>query len=123
MVTWDNQPVAGESYGSAVIPYLGAGLWYSFDVTELVRGWVGGSFPNEGLMVRGHETYESLKAWQQFYTRESSYVPYLLVTFSDEATAAASAAEPVEAGAGGPLLVAGCEDSGDGEMAINCSGE
>ncbi len=121
-VTWNNQPVAGESYGSASIAYLDAGSWQSFDVTNLVRGWVNGSLPNEGLMVRANEANDSLMGWIGFNTRESDYKPYLRVTFADAATAATSASPLVaEAPASGPLLVTGCEGTGD--VAVACGGE
>ncbi len=121
-VTWDTQPVAGEAYGSASIAHLDAGIWHSFDVTNLVRGWVNGSLPNEGLMVRAYEARDSQGGWLGFHTRESDHKPYLLVTFADAETAAASASTlVVEEGVRGPLLVAGCEGTGDVEVA--CGGE
>ena len=123
-VTWDNQPVAGEAYGSTSIAFLDAGKWHAFDVTDLVRGWVNGSLSNEGLIVRGPEKDDSDMAWLGFYTRESDDAPYLQVTFPDAAAAAASASDAVaEAGPGGPLLVAGCESSDAGDLSISCARE
>jgi hypothetical protein len=121
--TWDNQPVAGEVYGSATIAFLDAGVWHSIDVTELVRGWVSGGLPNNGLIVRGPEKDDADLAWLGFYTRESDDVPYLQVTFSDEATASASAPKVVPDGinSGGPLLVGECQAPGTGELSISCS--
>jgi hypothetical protein len=84
-VTWNNRPGYAEAYGSASVgvtePDLG---WYSFDVTDLVRGWVNGGFSNYGLMVRAPETSGSDFVRFQFYSRDrsgTSYDPYLEVTY------------------------------------------
>lgn len=123
-VTWHNQPVTGEAYGSTAIPFLDAGKWHSIDVTNLVRGWVNGSLPNDGLIVRGPEKDDSGLGWLGFYTRESDDSPYLEITFSDGTEVpvghAASAATSTPAS---PLLVAGCEPVGMDDLAISCRGE
>jgi hypothetical protein len=60
--------------------------WYTFDVTDVVRGWVDGSFPNYGLMVRGPESSGILGARLGFGTREFLYhEPYLEVTYAGAA--------------------------------------
>lgn len=82
-VTWNTQPGSAEAYGSASIPSRTWG-WYSFDVTDLVRGWVGGSYSNYGLMVRGPESSGSDSARLGFLTHENSgttYDPYLEITY------------------------------------------
>lgn len=83
-VTWNNKPAYAESYGSSAIPSRTWG-WYSFDVTNLVRGWVNGSFPNYGLMVRGPESSDTSSARLGFATMEESgttYDPYLSFTYT-----------------------------------------
>ena len=79
-VTWNTKPGYAEQYGSASIPSRTWG-WYSFDVTDLVRGWVDGSFSNYGLMVRGPESSGTGSARLGFATRETTYDPYLEVTY------------------------------------------
>ncbi|MBV7332569.1 DUF11 domain-containing protein [Chloroflexi bacterium TSY] len=48
--TWNSQPGFAEAYGSFVV--LTAPTWYQLEITELVRGWVNGTWPNLGLMLR-----------------------------------------------------------------------
>nr|HID15030.1 DNRLRE domain-containing protein [Anaerolineae bacterium] len=45
--TWNTHPSFAEAYGSASVTH-GAWGWYSFDVTDLVRGWVNGTLSNYG---------------------------------------------------------------------------
>jgi hypothetical protein len=84
-VTWNNRPGYAEAYGSASVGVTYSSLgWYSFDVTDLVSGWVNGSFSNHGLMVRAPEISGSDFVRFQFVSRESSgtsYDPYLEVTY------------------------------------------
>ena len=87
-VNWNNKPGYAEAYGSASIPSRTWG-WYSFDVSNLVRGWVNGSFPNYGLILRGPESSGNDSAMLQFYTRDKSgrtYDPYLSITYAGMAT-------------------------------------
>lgn len=121
-VTWNNQPVAGEAYGSTAIPFLDAGKWHSIDVTNLVRGWVNGSLPNNGLIVRGPEKDDGGLGWLGFYTRESDDSPYLQVTFADGTEVPADRAESATRNApSGVLLVTGCEPISADDLAISCS--
>jgi hypothetical protein len=58
-------------------------------VTNLVRGWVNGSFPNYGLMIRGPESSGNDSARLGFATRNASgttYDPYLSITCAGMAT-------------------------------------
>jgi len=85
-VTWNNKPSYAEAYGSAGVTH-GSGVWYSFDVTNLVRGWVNGTWPNYGIMLRGPEWSGSDSSWKSFATRESSYDPQLVITYVGIASA------------------------------------
>ena len=89
-VTWNSRPGYGEAYGSASIPSR-TYTWYSFDVTNLVSGWVGGSFPNYGMTIRGPESSGNDSARLGFATMNSSgttYDPYLEITYVGTTTAA-----------------------------------
>lgn len=86
-VTWNNKPSYAESYGSAGVTH-GADVWYSFDVTNLVRGWVNGTWPNYGIMLRGPEWSGTDSSWKAFGTKESSYRPQLVITYIGTASAA-----------------------------------
>jgi hypothetical protein len=78
MVNWNDRPSIGESYPATWITH-GAWGWYEFDVTNLVRGWVNGTYPNYGLFVRGPE---SSAGWRAFATDESIYPPQLVVDYA-----------------------------------------
>jgi serine protease len=82
-VTWNNQPSIGSSYGAVSLnSNTGAFGWYSLDVTNLVRGWINGTSPNHGIVLRGPEVSGADSSWRGFYTRESSFDPYLAITYS-----------------------------------------
>jgi hypothetical protein len=76
-VTWNSQPPSAEAYGAAVFSSFG---WQSFDVTDLVQAWVDGTYPNQGIMLRGHETGNQF-VW--FYARENgSSIPGITISYS-----------------------------------------
>jgi uncharacterized repeat protein (TIGR01451 family) len=80
-VTWGNRPDYADAYGSASVTHADWD-WYSFDVTDLVRGWVNGSLPNHGVMLRGPEFSGSDSSWRSFSTREGDYDPELVITYT-----------------------------------------
>ncbi len=82
-VTWNTRPAFAEAYGSAPVTH-GTWGWYSFDVTTLVRGWVNGTLPNYGIMLRGPET--SGPNWKSFSTREGGISPQLVITYGGSLT-------------------------------------
>jgi hypothetical protein len=88
-VTWNSQPGIQEAYGSSSVTSRSWGR-YHWDVTNLVRGWINGSFLNYGLMLRGPESSGNDSARLGFATRESSgttYDPYLEITYTGAAGA------------------------------------
>ncbi len=78
-VTWNTRPSFAEAYGSAPVTH-GALGWYSFDVTNLVQGWVNDTLPNYGIMLRGPEVSGPDSSWKGFSTREGSNSPQLVIT-------------------------------------------
>ncbi len=82
-VTWNNQPPIQEAYGSVDIP-TSYGARHSVDVTNLVRGWVNGSFPNQGMILRSIEVQDSSSGAMGFGTHElgGDYMPYLEITYT-----------------------------------------
>jgi hypothetical protein len=96
VVTWNTAPSMGEAYGATGVTH-GAWGWYSFDVTNLVRGWINGTLPNYGVMLRGPEWSGSDSSWKAFSTREGPYPPQLIITYSalgvTEAQASRSASD------------------------------
>jgi len=79
-VTWSNAPSPAEAYGSADVTH-DAWDWYSFDVTNLVRAWHDGTYPNFGVMLRGPEHSGSDSSWKAFATRENDAEPALVVNY------------------------------------------
>lgn len=80
-VTWSNAPSPAEAYGSADVTH-DAWDWYSFDVTNLVRAWHDGTYPNFGVMLRGPEHSGSDSSWKAFSTKGAgryTYGPRLVV--------------------------------------------
>ena len=80
-VTWNSRPSCAEVYGSVAITH-GSFDWYSFNVTNLVKAWVNGTYPNYGVMLRGPEHSGSDSSWRAFRTRETSYDPELVITYA-----------------------------------------
>jgi hypothetical protein len=77
-VTWNSAPGYGSAYGSSSSVH-GAWGWYEFDVTNLVRAWYAGTYPNYGIMLRGPEVSGVDSSWRSFSTREGSYAPQLVI--------------------------------------------
>jgi hypothetical protein len=84
-VTWSNQPSFAESYGSVNILANSTWRYVNLDVTNLVRAWINGTYPNYGIMLRGPEVSGSDSSWRKFATLDSSYVPKLVITYSGAA--------------------------------------
>ena len=80
MVTWDSAPAHQEAYGDTHILH-GDWDWHEFDVTDLVKAWLDGTYPNYGIMIRGPETTGWDAAWRGFSTREGLYPPQLVVDY------------------------------------------
>lgn len=103
-VTWNNKPSYAEAYGSASVGVTSSTLgWYSFDVTNLVRAWMAGTYSNNGVVVRSPETSGSDFVRLEIAAREASgtsFDPYLEVTYIEpamsmqEATTAEQALAP-----------------------------
>lgn len=75
-VTWNNQPSPSWGESEVTVTYDDKGKWVSWDVTELVRGWLRG-IPNYGLGLWG-----TTGDWASFNTRETAYTPYLLIDYT-----------------------------------------
>jgi hypothetical protein len=84
-VTWNNQPGFAEAYGSVDIIANNSWRYVSLDVTALVQAWVNGTYPNKGIMLRGPEVSGSDSSWREFYTRHTSDVPQLVITYTGAA--------------------------------------
>jgi hypothetical protein len=84
-VTWNNAPGYGTTYGSTSVGYAAWG-WYEFNVTNLVKDWINGTYPNYGIMLRGPEFSGSDSSWRGFSTRNGPYTPQLIIEFQSATT-------------------------------------
>jgi len=59
----------------------GVGRWYDLDVTEAVRAWVGGSLPNNGLLLRALSSNDEVLLFASSDYPEPTLRPMLVVTY------------------------------------------
>ncbi len=78
LVTWNSRPATGEPSATTYIGH-GKDMWYSWNATELVRGWYNGTYSNYGLMLLSSD--ETLYALRWFHSMETWCGPYLRVTY------------------------------------------
>jgi len=76
-VTWNSRPSYAEAYAPTWVTH-GSGVWYSFDVTDLVRHWTMGTYPNYGLILLGPEVFDG---WRTFAASETTDPPHLVVSY------------------------------------------
>ena len=84
--TWNNTAnKCGEAYDTVTVPdgWESLGEYYYWDITELVRAWVNGTYPNYGVMLKEDES--QVDGRRYFDVRESDDSedrPRLLVDWS-----------------------------------------
>lgn len=82
-ITWNNQPLFSETEdGSKTIfpETLGS---FTIDITNLAKGWYDGSIPNNGLILLGDETQNSLLAFRSKEYNDSSKWPKLKYIYTN----------------------------------------
>lgn len=77
-ITWNNRPGYAEAIGSVTTTYNFQG-WLSLDLTNLVKGWVGGSQPNYGLVAIGPESIQGV--YRVFASGETDHSPELHINY------------------------------------------
>jgi len=82
-VTWNTMPAAGSLYASQAITTSTGAI--SFDVTQLLKDWIDGVIPNNGLVLQGAAPVGSSPNWG-FVVFQSANVgnPLLNVTVVPE---------------------------------------
>ena len=118
-VTWNNQPSIAEAYGTASITANESWRYVAFNVTDLVRGWVNGSYTNYGIMLRGPEWSGSDSSWREFNTREGDFIPYLSLTYNGITMTFVS--HPAKAGAQARSILDTLPGRIDGEACLDQS--
>lgn len=93
--TW-NESQAGEAWAIAgcndttsdrrpnplaTVTTNGVGHWYDLDVTEAVRGWVKGTIPNNGLLLRGQSLTSETMLFASAEYSEPSLRPMLRISY------------------------------------------
>lgn len=80
-VTYNNQPsVSSDPYATLVIDDE-INTYLRSDVTDLVKEWYEGHYPNHGLLVKAsNETINSLAAFYSSYSSNEVYFPYLEIS-------------------------------------------
>lgn len=76
-VTWTSQPSYAESYTPTWVVH-GNGVWYPFDVTDLVRHWAAGTYPNYGLVLLNPGASNE---WRAFAASETIAPPHLIISY------------------------------------------
>ncbi|MEU0313340.1 DNRLRE domain-containing protein [Nocardioides sp. NPDC006273] len=102
-LTWANQPAVSSTYVEFSTAYghdasCPAG-WASWDVTSVVRGWVGGTSDRFGLRVVGAPE-ASTSSWRKYrsgnYTVDSDMRPHINITYNQKpSTPAAPTVDPL----------------------------
>jgi hypothetical protein len=68
------------------------GTWDTVDITSIAQAWLSGS-TNYGVIVKAEDESSNADAWE-FYSKESSYDPYITVTYTATVTNTAPTATP-----------------------------
>ncbi|MDD2585609.1 MAG: DNRLRE domain-containing protein [Syntrophomonadaceae bacterium] len=82
-VTWNNQPNAATAAEDDVNISAGSLAPVKFDITELVRGWLNGSIPNNGVLVKGDECRNSVIGFRSTRFNDSDKWPRLKIKLVD----------------------------------------
>jgi hypothetical protein len=79
--TWNHAPSIGEAIGSVSIatPDLGGQWSYDIDLTQVVKNWYAGVYPDYGIILIGPESDDVYRA---FASSETTRYPYLSITFT-----------------------------------------
>jgi hypothetical protein len=93
-ITWGNQPASeGSAVSTTTVPGSEDDSFYYWPATALVQGWLNGSIPNYGIVLKDTDesTYEGVKifastVWDpNYYNKQitSTQYPKLVITYWD----------------------------------------
>ncbi|HEY4552549.1 MAG TPA: DNRLRE domain-containing protein, partial [Bacillaceae bacterium] len=86
-VTYGSQPSINTTVSYGATSATGTAGWRSLNVTDLVDGWMKGTFPNYGVVLRSTSEGTS-GTYRKFNASESSSnKPYLSITYSERPAA------------------------------------
>lgn len=84
-ITWDNQPnynLLSEDHIS--VTNADDDTWISWNITDLVQGWMEGSFPNYGVVLKDTDedlVDQHIRCWTSDYTDDPSLRPKLEIKY------------------------------------------
>lgn len=83
-VSWNNQPTWEGKYLSEAVPPPGVGNWSDWDITQLVQGWVDGSYPNYGVYIVNNNEGSYRVNWEIYnhYYTDPSLATYIEIDYS-----------------------------------------
>jgi len=78
-VTWNNKPGVGEYYASFTVYSSHADKHlYIITITDLVKKWYKGTYPNYGIYILSGDSNKALVSW---YSGETSYRPRVVLKY------------------------------------------
>ena len=84
-ISWDNQPPCASTPDCVYNVPSSAGLAFVYwDISDLVQGWLDGSIPNYGMMLKNPEE-SNWQAWKYFRSSDYyyQYSPKLIIDYYD----------------------------------------
>ena len=83
-ITWANARDALVNGSPVSFPYSSANIWYSINVSTIVKQWVNEGLPNYGFVL-ADQTESSTSHWTTFYSSDavSPHKPELLITYGN----------------------------------------
>ncbi|WP_026896099.1 DNRLRE domain-containing protein [Clostridiisalibacter paucivorans] len=82
-ITWNNQPLFSETEDGSKTIFPETFGSFTIDITNLAKGWYDGSIPNNGLILLGDETQNSLLAFRSKEYSDSSKWPKLKYIYTN----------------------------------------
>lgn len=83
-VTYNTQPAFDSTASASLDITSESNVYLNFDVTNLVRNWHIGNFPNYGLVIRGEESFYSLTGFYSSDYSEPDKRPILEITYNED---------------------------------------
>lgn len=81
-LSWNYQPSFEGTYLKEDMPPPGVNKWTSWDITDLVQGWIDGTYPNYGLHVKNNNEDGYKTTWDifnRYYSEE--YASYIEIEY------------------------------------------
>jgi len=70
-ITWNNQPISLSEFEAIRIVHDTKGIWRTWYINDLVKGWLDGSIPNYGILLKATDNFANDNV---AYFRSSDYM-------------------------------------------------